>query len=161
MPVKKRRFELRVPGAGIRGEAARRLRVQHIADLFTAEDNPGGAGGMHCRSGPDVGSARIGGRKFRTLQIEDARRRAMPTIEVDTSLAALRAVRVLERLRQERGLPERIVIDHGTEFTSKVLDQWAYENKVTLHFITPGRPMENGCAKSLRGRFRGECLNEH
>jgi hypothetical protein len=54
-----------------------------------------------------------------------------------------RVLRVLERQRQERGLPERIVIDHGTEFTSKALDQWAYEHRVTLHFITPGRPMEN------------------
>jgi putative transposase len=63
------------------------------------------------------------GRKFRTLSIEDAYTREMPAIEVDTSLPSLRVVRVLERLRLERGLPERIVIDHGTEFTSKALDQ--------------------------------------
>ena len=101
------------------------------------------------------------GRKFRTLSIEDAYTREMPIIEVDTSLPALRVVRVLDRLRMERGLPERIVIDHGTEFTSKALDQWAYENKVTLHFITLGRPMENGYIESFHGRFREECLNEH
>jgi putative transposase len=105
--------------------------------------------------------ALAGGRKFRTLSIEDAYTREMPVIEVDTSLPALRVVRVLEKLRLERGLPERIVIDHGTEFTSKALDQWAYQNKVTLHFITPGRPMENGYIESFHGRFREECLNEH
>jgi putative transposase len=105
--------------------------------------------------------ALAGGRRFRTLSIEDAYTREMPVVEVDTSLPALRVVRVLERLRLERGLPERIVIDHGTEFTSKALDQWAYENKVTLHFITPGRPMENGYIESFHGRFREECLNEH
>ena len=81
----------------------------------------------------------------------------MPVIEVDTSLPALRVVCVLEKLRLERGLPERIVIDHGTEFTSKVLDQWAYQNKVTLHFITPGRPTENGYIESFHGKFREEC----
>jgi hypothetical protein len=32
----------------------------------------------------------------------------------------------------EPGRPVRIVIDHGTEFTSKVLDQWVYEKKLTL-----------------------------
>jgi putative transposase len=101
------------------------------------------------------------GRQFRTLSIEDAYPREMPVIEVDTSLPALRVVRVLDRLRLERGLPERIVIDHGTEFTSKALDQWAYVNHVALHFITPGRPMENGHIESFHGKFREECLNEH
>ena len=101
------------------------------------------------------------GRKVRTLSIEDAYTREMMVIEVDTSLPALRVVRALERLRLQRGLPVRIVIDHGTEFTSKALDQWAYENKVTLHFITPGRPMENGYIESFHGKFREECLNEH
>lgn len=101
------------------------------------------------------------GRKVRTLSIEDAYTREMLAIEVDTSLPALRVVRVLERLRLERGLPVRIVIDNGTEFTSKALDRWAYENKVTLHFITPGRPMENGNIERFHGKFREECLNEH
>ena len=54
------------------------------------------------------------GRKLRTLSIEDAYTREMLAIEVDTSLPALRVIRVLERQRLERGLPERIVIDHGT-----------------------------------------------
>src|SRR3569833_2188287 len=47
------------------------------------------------------------GRKVRTLSIEDAYTRQMLAIEVDTSLPALRVVRVLERLRIERGLPLR------------------------------------------------------
>lgn len=101
------------------------------------------------------------GRKVRTLAVEDAYTREMLAIEVDTSLPALRVVRVLDELRLQRGLPVRIVIDHGTEFTSKALDQWAYDNKVTLHFITPGRPMENGYIESFHGKFREECLNEH
>jgi putative transposase len=101
------------------------------------------------------------GRKVRTLSIEDAYTRELLTVEVDTSLPALRVVRVLEKLRLERGLPERIVIDNGTEFTSKALDRWAYTNNVTLHFITPGRPMENGYIESFHGKFREECLNEH
>jgi putative transposase len=101
------------------------------------------------------------GRKLRTLSIEDAYTREMLAIEVDTSLPSLRVVRVLEKLRQHRALPVRIVIDNGTEFTAKALDRWAYEHKVTLHFITPGRPMENGYIESFHGKFREECLNEH
>ena len=101
------------------------------------------------------------GRKLRTLSIEDAFTPEMLAIEVDTSLPTLRVIRVLEHLRVERGLPEQIIVDNGAEFTSKVLDQWAYENHVRLHFITPGRPMENGYIESFHGKFRDECLNEH
>jgi putative transposase len=68
---------------------------------------------------------------------------------------------VLDQLRVERGFPEQIIVDNGTEFTSKALDQWAYENHVRLHFITPGRPMENGYIESFHGKFRDECLNEN
>jgi putative transposase len=62
------------------------------------------------------------GRKLRTLSIEDAYTREMLAIEVDTSLPALRVVRVLEKLRYERSLPARIVIDNGTELTSEAMD---------------------------------------
>lgn len=77
-------------------------------------------------------------RKVSTLSIEDAYTRETLALEVDTSLLALRVVKVLEKLQHEGGLPVRIVFDHETEFTSKALDQWAYENRVALHFITPG-----------------------
>jgi putative transposase len=30
-----------------------------------------------------------------------------------------------------------------------------------LHFITPGRLMENSYTESFHGKFREECLNEH
>ena len=84
------------------------------------------------------------GRKFRTLNLMDGFTRYAPRIEVDTSLPGQRVVRVLEELKRRGRKPEAIVIDNGTEFTSQVMDQWAYENQVQLHFITPGRPMENG-----------------
>jgi putative transposase len=35
------------------------------------------------------------------------------------------------------------------------------QHNVKLHFITPGRPMENGYIESFHGKFREECLNEH
>ena len=47
-------------------------------------------------------------------------------IEVDTSLPGLRVVQVLERVAQERSLPEAMQVDNGPEFISRVVDQWAY-----------------------------------
>jgi putative transposase len=101
------------------------------------------------------------GRKFRTLNLMDGFTRYALRIEVDTSLPGLRVVRVLEDLKTRGRKAKVIVIDNGTEFTSQVVDQWAYENQVQLHFITPGRPMENGYMESFNGKFRDECLNEN
>ena len=47
-----------------------------------------------------------------------------------------------------------------TEFTSKALDQWAYENKVTLHFIKPDL-WRTRTSKAFMASFREKCLNEH
>lgn len=55
-----------------------------------------------------------GGRAFRALTLVDAYTRECPAVEVDVSLGGTRVVEVLERLRLERGLPERITVDtHG------------------------------------------------
>ena len=53
------------------------------------------------------------------------------------------------------------MVDNGPEFTSRALDAWAYAREVTLHFIEPGRPMQNGYIESFNGKLRDECLNEH
>lgn len=108
-----------------------------------------------------AGDAFMSGRKFRTLNLMDGFTREALEIEPDTSLPGARVVRVLEGRKQQGRKPEAIVIDNGPEFISQVVDQWAYENGVRLHFITPGRPTENGYIESFNGKFRDECLNEH
>jgi transposase InsO family protein len=42
-----------------------------------------------------------------------------------------------------------------------VLDAWAYERRVQLHFIRPGKPVENALVESFNGKFRDDCLNEN
>jgi len=101
------------------------------------------------------------GRKFRTLNLMDAYTREALWIEVDNSLPGLRVVRVLEKVAQERGLPEAIQVDNGPEFISRVVDQWAYANGVALHFIDPGKPVQNAFIESFNGKFRDECLNQN
>jgi putative transposase len=100
------------------------------------------------------------GRKFRTLNLMDGYTREALWIEVDNSLPGLRVVRVLERVAQERGAPEAIQVDNGPEFISQVVDQWAYRNGVALHFIDPGKPVQNAFIESFNGKFRDECLNQ-
>ena len=50
-------------------------------------------------------------------------------------------------------------VDHGPEFTSRALEDWAYPRGVQLDFIRPGKPVENAYIESFNGRLRDECLN--
>ena len=65
-------------------------------------------------------------------------------------------------IRCENGAePAAIQVDNGTQFTSRVVDQWAYQNQVTLHFIERGKPTQNAFIESFNGKFRDECLNQN
>ena len=108
-----------------------------------------------------VADGLIGGRRLRCLTIVDDCTRECLAIEVDTSLPGLRVKTVLDRLADNRGLPQSITVDNGPEFDGKVLDQWAYRTGVQLSFIRPGKPNENAYIESFNGKFRDECLNEH
>ena len=101
------------------------------------------------------------GRRLRCLNIVDDCTRECVAIEVDTSITGSRVKAVMERLADTRGLPRSITVDHGPEFEGQVLDAWAYEAKVQLSFIRPGKPNENAYIESFNGKFRDECLNEH
>ena len=52
-------------------------------------------------------------------------------------------------------------MDHGTEFQSRALEEWAYRRGEQLDFIRPGKPVENAFIESFNGRLRDECLNVH
>jgi putative transposase len=59
----------------------------------------------------------------------------------------------------EGSCPVRIQCDNGSEFISKEVDRWAYENKVTLDYSRPGKPTDNPYVESFNGKFRDECLS--
>lgn len=51
-----------------------------------------------------------------------------------------------------------------TNPTNKIiggLNEQAYQNKVELKFIQPGKPVQNAYIESFNGKFRDECLNQH
>ena len=95
------------------------------------------------------------------LNVIDDYNREVLAIETDTSLPALRVIRVLERLRETRGLPGMIRVDNGPEFISDKLDTWCKDHKIQLVFIQPGKPMQNGFIERLNGSIRSELLNAY
>ena len=52
-------------------------------------------------------------------------------------------------------------MQNGGEFTSRVMDQWAWLNGVQLDFSRPDKPVDNAIIDSFNGRVRQECLNLH
>jgi putative transposase len=80
------------------------------------------------------------GRTFRVFTVVDDDSRKAPGLLVDVAIGAERITRFLDELRV---LPTVLVCDHGPEFTSQHVDQWAHEQRIPLQFIRPGNPVEN------------------
>ncbi|MGB5052974.1 MAG: integrase core domain-containing protein [Nitrospirales bacterium] len=69
------------------------------------------------------------------------------------------AGQALDYALKGKPIPRAITGDHGTEFQSRALENWAYRRGVQLDFIHPGKPVENAFKESHNGRLRDECLN--
>ena len=113
-----------------------------------------------CWSMDFVADNLFNGRRIRALTVVDNYSRECLSIYVEQSIKGEQVVDIMEQLqdRYER-LPLRIQVDNGSEFISKALDKWAYENNVTLDFSRPGKPTDNPFIESFNGSFRDECLN--
>ncbi|MFN9327079.1 MAG: IS3 family transposase, partial [Flavobacteriales bacterium] len=101
------------------------------------------------------------GRSYRLLNVIDDYNREVLAIEVDTSLPALRVIRVLERIKSVRPLPKMIRVDNGPEFISAKLDHWCRANGITLTYIQPGKPTQNAYVERLNGSMRRELLSAY
>jgi putative transposase len=101
------------------------------------------------------------GRRFRALTVVDVFTRECPAIEVGQSLKGEDVVRVLNRIKGQRGAPKMLFCDNGSEFSSQAMDLWAYQNGVRIDFSRPGKPTDNAHVESFNGTFRQECLNAH
>lgn len=114
-----------------------------------------------CWSMDFIADRLAGGHSYRALTIVDTFTRECPAIEVDSSLTGARVAAVLEDLKKSRGVPARLKVDNGSEFTSRALDAWVHLNGVKLEFSGPGKPTDNPYIESFNGRLRAECLNQH
>lgn len=101
------------------------------------------------------------GRRYKCLTMTDPCSKEVPVIEVDVSIGGARVCRILDRLFLTRPLPETLILDNGPEFAGAALDAWAAQHGVHLHFIQPGKPVQNAFIESFNGKFRDECLNDH
>ena len=101
------------------------------------------------------------GRRFRVLTIVDVFTRESLDVEVGPSLKGSHVVEVLNRIRARRGVPKRLYCDNGSEFSSQIMDLWAYQNGVRIDFSRPGKPTDNAYIETFNGTLRAECLDAH
>lgn len=101
------------------------------------------------------------GRPFRVFTVVDNWSRQSPVLEVGFRMSGATVGQALDRALTGSSGPRSITVDHGTEFQSRALEDWAYRRGVQLDFIRPGKPVENAFIESFNGRLRDECLNVH
>lgn len=153
---RKRVYRLyKLEGLNLRNKRPRRSRsASHRLDRVTV------SGITQCWSMDFVSDQLFDGRRFRALTVVDNYSRKCLAIHSDKSIKGDQVVQVMEGLKILEGkTPDRIQVDNGSEFISKALDKWAYDNQVTLDFSRPGTPTDNPFIESFNGSFRDECLN--
>ncbi|PIU00603.1 MAG: hypothetical protein COT74_04435 [Bdellovibrionales bacterium CG10_big_fil_rev_8_21_14_0_10_45_34] len=99
------------------------------------------------------------GDPFRCFTLIDTYTREVPEIFVSRSMHGYAVVDYLEQLKTRIKLPRHIILDNGPEFTNHVFVTWANRNNIILHFIDPGKPVQNAYVESFNGKFRSECLS--
>ena len=99
------------------------------------------------------------GRRFRALTVLDVFTRECLAIEAGAQLHGEHGVAVLNQIVKRRSAPTRLCCDQGSEFTSRILDLWAYQYQVKLFFSRPGKPPDNAFIESLNGTIQPKYLN--
>ena len=99
------------------------------------------------------------GRAFRMLTVIDEYTRECLAIQVDRRLRSDDVLHCLAELFTDRGPPDHIRSDNGSEFTATAVRDWLGRVGVKTLYIEPGSPWENGYNESFNGKLRDELLN--
>lgn len=99
------------------------------------------------------------GQQIKLLTVVDEYTRESLAIRVATSIRSRAVIEVLSRLIAERGAPQCLRSDNGSEFIAARVRAWLKEKGVETLYIEPGSPWQNAKGESFNGRLRDECLN--
>ncbi|WP_143558199.1 DDE-type integrase/transposase/recombinase, partial [Snodgrassella alvi] len=93
-------------------------------------------------------------RRFRTFNVIDDFNREALGIDIAVSLPAGRITRYLDKLAEYHGYPLKIRVDNGPEFTGR-----AKSHGITIDYIQPGSPYQNGYIERFNRTYRTEVLD--
>jgi len=101
----------------------------------------------------------VNGRKVRILNIIDEYTRECLASVPRRSWKNAAVIEVLAELMFQKGMPEYLRSDNGSEFSNNKIRRWLDNIGVITAFIEPGSPWENGYIESFNARMRDEFLN--
>lgn len=107
-----------------------------------------------------VHSSTIDGRSVRLLNIVDEYTRQCLSIKVSRSITSEDAIDTLAELFAMHGVPKQLRCDNGPEFISKAIKAWLEKIGVSVLYIEPGSPWQNGLCESFNSRLRDEYLHQ-
>lgn len=99
------------------------------------------------------------GRTLKFLNVVDEHTREALAIEVRRRICSDDVVGVLERLAEQRGAPEHVRMDNGSELTANALRDWCRFSSTKSAYIEPGSPWQNPYVESFNGKLRDELLD--
>ena len=99
------------------------------------------------------------GKTFRMLTVLDEFTRECLAIHVARRIRSDDVLHLLTDLFSDRGPPDNIRSDNGSEFTARAVRAWLGRIGVKTLYIEPGSPWENGYNESFNGKLRDELLN--
>lgn len=102
-----------------------------------------------------------GGRLLKMLTLVDEYTRECLAVETAASMAGADVRRVLERVCGERGCPEAIRSDNGSEFIAASVGDWLEAKGIKRILSEPGKPWQNGYIESFNGKLRDELLSRN
>ena len=103
----------------------------------------------------------IYGRKVRILNLIDDYNREALAVEADFSFPSEKLIKTLNEVIFWRGKPERIRVDNGPEFISKLFMEWGENNQIEIMHTQPGKPMQNGYIERFNRLYREDILDAY
>ncbi|MCY7346497.1 MAG: IS3 family transposase [Pyrinomonadaceae bacterium] len=98
------------------------------------------------------------GRRLKLLTLMDEFTGEGLAIRVGRSFKSLQVKQVLREIGGERGYPQFLRSDNGSEFIAGIIKKFLAENQIQAAYSEPGSPWQNGKGESFNGKFRDECL---
>src|SRR5690349_17627565 len=89
----------------------------------------------------------------RILTVVDQWSHSSPVLEAGFRMSGEIVCRVLDRVLSDKSGPRSITVDHGTEFQSRALEDWAYRWGRPARLHSTGETRGNAFLESFNGRL--------